>query len=78
MSGVETIAPSLDEILDAWILDIDYTLLNAQPNLEGRNPTAEALAEWAFRHLERAGLDPVEVKIREKANYWAACRRAQA
>jgi 6-pyruvoyl-tetrahydropterin synthase len=67
----------LDEVLDAWVAGVDYQLLNALKSLEGRNPTAEALAEWAFRSLESQGLEPVGVKVREKANYWAACRRAR-
>ena len=61
--------------LDAWIAQIDYTLLNAQASLAGRNPTAELLAEWLFRFLEGRGQGAVKVKLREKANYWAACGR---
>ena len=61
--------------LDAWIEGVDYSLLNGQPSLAGRNPTAETLAQWAFQFLEDRGLDPIQVKVREKANYWAACRR---
>lgn len=68
----------LEELLDRWIRDVDYTLLNDQSALEGRNPTAEALAEWVFGHLAANGLEPSRVKVREKANYWAACGRAQA
>jgi len=59
--------------LDAWIAQVDYTLLNAQESLAGRNPTAELLAQWLFRFLEGRGEAAVKVKIREKANYWAAC-----
>lgn len=59
--------------LGAWVEGVDYTLLNEQPWLEGRNPTAELLAQWAFEHLEARGLHPVTVKVREKANYWALC-----
>lgn len=62
--------------LDAWITEVDYTLLNEQPPLEGRNPTAESLAWWAYQHLKADGLDPECVRIREKANYWAGCRSA--
>lgn len=62
--------------LDAWVAAVDYTLLNQQPSLEGRNPTAEALAQWAYRYLRAAGLKLECVRIREKANYWAGCRRA--
>ena len=62
--------------LDAWVERVDYTLLNAQERLAGRNPTAELLAQWLFLHLEGSGLQPVKVKVREKANYWAACGRA--
>jgi len=62
--------------LDAWITEVDYTLLNELAPLGGRNPTAESLAEWAFQHLKAAGLEPECVRIREKANYWAGCRGA--
>jgi len=64
--------------LEAWVARVDYTLLNAQPSLRGRNPTAEALAEWLFRYLEEQGRSALKVKIREKANYWAACGRAES
>jgi 6-pyruvoyl-tetrahydropterin synthase len=63
-----------EEALDAWMNAVDYTLLNGQPRLGGRNPTAELLAQWAFEHLASAGLAPESVKVREKANYWALCR----
>lgn len=66
----------LESALDEWIRAVDYTLLNELPALEDRNPTAEALAQWLFGFLEERGLVPVQVKVREKANYWAACRRA--
>ena len=59
--------------LDAWVANLDYTLLNDQAWLKGKNPTAELLAQWAFEHLEAAGSQPRRVRIREKANYWAAC-----
>jgi 6-pyruvoyl-tetrahydropterin synthase len=68
----------LETALDAWITLVDYTLLNALPALSGRNPTAEALASWAFTFLEERRLQPIQVKVREKANYWAACRRDAA
>lgn len=61
--------------LDAWVALVDYTLLNELAALAGRNPTTEALAHWAFGFLEDRGMDPVLVKVREKANYWAACRK---
>ena len=64
------------EALDRWVAGVDYTLLNAQASIEGRNPTAELLAQWLFGALERAGLAAVKVKVREKANYWASCARA--
>jgi len=60
--------------LDAWVAAVDYRLLNHLAPLEGRNPTAEALAEWALRDLQAAALKPAWVKVREKANYWALCR----
>lgn len=67
--------PACTAALDAWVARVDYTLLNAQEPLAGRNPTAELLAQWLFLHLEAAGLRAVKVKVREKANYWAACGR---
>ena len=67
-------AAAFCEGLDAWVAGVDYTLLNDQPSLAERNPTAELLAQWAFEHLRGAGLRPVAVKVREKANYWALCR----
>ena len=62
--------------LDLWIKAVDYTLLNSQAQLQGRNPTAELLAQWLFGFLEGNGLEAVKVQVREKANYWAACGRA--
>lgn len=64
--------------LDAWVGQVDYTLLNAQAALLGGNPTAELLAQWLFRFLEAGGQPVVKVKVREKANYWAACGRVGA
>ena len=60
--------------LDQWVRAVDYRLLNDLTALQDRNPTAEALAEWAFRTLQTACLQPHWVKVREKANYWALCR----
>lgn len=70
----EAQTPGFAQALDTWVDQVDYRLLNELPALQGRNPTAEVLAEWAFRHLGKAGYDPVSVKVREKANYWALCR----
>lgn len=69
--------PAFARGLDGWVAGVDYTLLNEQPALAGRNPTAELLAQWAFEHLAAEGLRPVAVQVREKANYWARCRSAQ-
>lgn len=63
----------LRQALRAWVSQTDYSLLNERQRLASRNPTAELLAQWAFEHLAEAGLDPVRVRIREKANYWASC-----
>jgi 6-pyruvoyl-tetrahydropterin synthase len=71
----EADAARFDRALDAWIARVDYTLLNHQDHLAGRNPPAELLAQWAFENLEGEGLQPLEVRIREKANYWARCAR---
>lgn len=65
--------PAFAEALDTWVAAIDYRLLNDLPPLEGRNPTAEVLAEHAFDHLRNAALKPIWVKVREKSNYWALC-----
>lgn len=64
--------------LDAWVAAVDYRLLNDLTALAGRNPTAEALAEWALRDLQAAAVNPRWVKVREKANYWALCRVGEA
>ncbi len=66
---------ALAAALDGWVEEVDYALLNEQSWLEGRNPTAEALAQWLLETLESQGFTAVETRIREKANYWAACRR---
>ena len=70
----ETEEPAFAKVLDAWVAGVDYRLLNDLPPLAGRNPTAEALAEWAFLSLQDAALHPSWVKVREKSNYWALCR----
>lgn len=64
--------------LATWVEQVDYTLLNELPRLAHRNPTAESLAQWAFEHLHTLGLRPLVVKVREKANYWALCRKDPA
>lgn len=61
--------------LDIWVRTLDYSLLNEQQRLQGRNPTAEMLAQWLLEDLEILGYENVEVRVREKANYWAACSR---
>ena len=66
------------QALDAWVATLDYRLLNELPPLAARNPTAEVLAELAFLYLQGAALQPHWVKVREKANYWALCRRGEA
>lgn len=65
--------PAFVASLDAWVQGVDYTLLNDQPWLAQRNPTAELLAQWAMEHLQVAGFEVTTVKVREKANYWALC-----
>jgi len=67
--------PAFAQALDAWVAAVDYTLLNDQEALRGGNPTAELLAQWLLGYLEGRGLRVARVKIREKANYWAACCR---
>ncbi len=66
--------PAFAEALDAWVRELDYTVLNEQDWLKDRNPTTELLAQWACEHLQRAGVQVAWVKVREKANYWALCR----
>jgi 6-pyruvoyl-tetrahydropterin synthase len=65
----------LSSTVDDWVKKIDYSLLNEQKFIAGRNPTAEILAESLFRYLETANLCPEIVRIREKSNCWAACVR---
>lgn len=69
--------PLLAGALQDWAKQVNYTLLNDHAFLKGTNPTTEALAHWAFGFLEDQGLAPLQVKVREKANYWAACRREE-
>jgi 6-pyruvoyl-tetrahydropterin synthase len=69
--------PAFARALEAWVAAQDYRLLNELPGLAGRNPTAEALAQDAFSHLQGAALEPKWVRIREKANYWALCRAGE-
>jgi 6-pyruvoyl-tetrahydropterin synthase len=69
--------PAFAGALDAWVASVDYRLLNDLPDLAGRNPTAEVLAENAYCYLQGAALKARWVKIREKANYWALCRGTQ-
>jgi 6-pyruvoyl-tetrahydropterin synthase len=64
--------------LDAWVRLVDYSLLNGQGPIQGRNPTTELLAQWLFQFLAGRGLAVQRVRMREKANYWAACARAGA
>ena len=70
----ESQEPGFAGALDTWVAGVDYRLLNEQPPLAGRNPTAELLAQWALQHLRDRGLDARSVRVREKANYWALCR----
>ncbi len=67
--------PRLSAALQDWARQVNYTLLNDQAFLDGTNPTTEALAHWAFSFLEDRDLAPLQVKVREKTNYWAACLR---
>jgi|GEM_PF-331605 len=73
--GAASPETALEAALDTWVEQVDYTLLNEKAWLEGRNPTTEALAQWLLEHLEAQGFVGVETRIREKVNYWAACRR---
>ena len=65
------------QALDAWVGQVDYRLLNDLAPLAGRNPTAEALAQWALEHLRGRGLAAEAVRVREKVNYWALCRAGE-
>ena len=67
--------PQAERALDRWVEAVDYRLLNPQARRQGRNPTAELLAQWCFEDLTAAGVMPLRVKIREKANYWASCQQ---
>lgn len=68
--------PRFIQALETWVEGLDYSLLNDQSRLQGRNPTTELLAQWACEHLTQAGFTVASVKVREKANYWALCRPA--
>ena len=70
----ETREPALEAALDRWVKAADYRVLNELPELAGRNPTAEAMAQWALEHLRAEGFEAQAVRVREKANYWALCR----
>lgn len=72
----EDAEPAFTAALDAWVAGLDYSILNAQARLQGRNPTTELLAQWACEDLAEAGFEVAWVKVREKANYWALCRPA--
>ncbi len=63
-----------DNDMHAWIKSVDYTLLNDSEELSGRNPTAELLSQWACEYLMSRGHRVMEIRIQEKANYWARCR----
>jgi len=65
----------LGSTLDSLLEIIDYSSLDDHLFFEGRDATAEAVAELAFRYLETLGLNPLVVRVREKSNYWAACTR---
>lgn len=41
------------------LTNIDYTFLNENPSLEGRNPSAEVVAHWLFQKLKAALPHPV-------------------
>jgi 6-pyruvoyltetrahydropterin/6-carboxytetrahydropterin synthase len=45
----------LQEILKT----IDYSFLNENPQMSGRNPSAEVLASWLFKKLQAATEHPV-------------------
>lgn len=66
---------ALDTALNRWLEEVDYGLLNDLSWLNGRNPTTEAMAEQLLLWLEKQGLEVLRVRIREKANYWAAAFR---
>ena len=63
----------LAEALGVWVATVDGMLLNDVDLLNGRNPTAETVAECAFLFLMEAGIRPLMVKVWEKPHCWAAC-----
>jgi 6-pyruvoyl-tetrahydropterin synthase len=63
------------KVFNIWVDQLQYSLLNDQKSLIGRNPTAESLAQWLFEFLESCNLGVTRVKIHEKENYWAAYGR---
>jgi len=63
------------KMFNAWVEEVQFSLLNNQERLKGRNPTAEVLAQWLFEFLEYCSSKVVRVKMQEKENYWAAYGR---
>lgn len=63
----------LGPLLDSLINTINYSFLSELPYFDGKNATAETVAQFAFQFLETKNLKPVIVRIKEKSHYWAAC-----
>ncbi|MBI3793946.1 MAG: 6-carboxytetrahydropterin synthase QueD [Nitrospinae bacterium] len=52
---------------------LDHKLLNDVPQLAGVNPTAENLAEFFFKSLEKSGVaKPALVRVFETDDSWAS------
>jgi 6-pyruvoyltetrahydropterin/6-carboxytetrahydropterin synthase len=52
-SGLTLDFRRLRDLLRQVIEPIDHRVLNDLPLFQGRNPTAEALAEWCFGEIDR-------------------------
>jgi 6-pyruvoyltetrahydropterin/6-carboxytetrahydropterin synthase len=63
---------AMDEVVDPVVRRLDHQVLNELPGLE--NPTAELLAGWLWRELERS-LPLVEIEVAETESARCVVRR---
>jgi len=62
--------------LQAVLAPLHYSELNANPALEGQNPTAEAVAACIFKRLAAQGLSSIgSVTVSEAPGCWATFER---
>jgi 6-pyruvoyltetrahydropterin/6-carboxytetrahydropterin synthase len=59
----------LKALIDEILKVIDHSVLNELPFFEGKNPTAETIAEWVYREIagriEDADVDVTRVEVWE-------------